>query len=130
MGVYLAPVRLPKNQSDDFYYPERFPDWEAKYRVQMKYKGFRRALLSTIRNMILETDPLAEYEGVGEKNIPVLLLWGREDQTIPLADIELVQKMIPSAEFHPIAEAGHIPQYERPEIVNPLLIEFLKSRKE
>jgi pimeloyl-ACP methyl ester carboxylesterase len=128
MGVYLAPVRLPKGQSDDFYRPERFPDWEAKYRIQMQYRGFRRALLSTIRHMILETDPLSEYKGVGKQDFPVLLLWGREDRTISSADIELVQRAIPAAQFYPIDQAGHIPQYERPEIVNPILIGFIEQR--
>jgi pimeloyl-ACP methyl ester carboxylesterase len=128
MGVYLAPIRLPKSQSDDFHQPDRFPNWEAKYGVQMQYKGFRRALLSTIRNMILQTDPIKEYEGVEKQDFPVLLLWGREDRTIPSADIELIQNAIPSAEFHAIDQAGHIPQYECPEVVNPILVEFIKQR--
>ena len=29
-------------------------------------------------------------------------------------------------EFHIMEEAGHVPQYERPEAVNPILIDFLK----
>jgi pimeloyl-ACP methyl ester carboxylesterase len=125
MGVYMAPSLLPKSQPKDFYQPERFPDWEAKYRLQMEYKGFKRAILSTIRHMV-ELDALAEYEQLGESGMPVLLLWGREDQTVSTADIETLQQAIPGAEFHPVERAGHLPHYEQAEVVNPLLIDFLR----
>lgn len=126
MGAYIVPIMLPQAQSGDFYKPERFPDWEDKYRVQMKYKGFRRALLSTMRNMT-KLDAIVEYESIGERKCPVLLLWGREDQTISFQDVEMVLQAIPDAEFHPIDEAGHLSHYEQPGVVNPLLIEFLGS---
>ena len=125
MAVYLAPIMLPKSQAADFYRPERFPGWEDKYRVQMQYTGFRRAILSTIRNMV-KVDAIAEYETLGKQGYPMMLLWGQEDQTIPAVDMETVRRAIPNLEFHSVAEAGHIPHYERPEVVNPLLIEFLR----
>lgn len=128
MAVYMAPSMLPTSQPKDFYRPERFPDWEAKYRAQMEYKGFKRAILSTIRNMV-EMDALSEYEKLGQTEMPVLLLWGQEDATVSASDIESLQKAIPQAEFHPVEEAGHLPHYEQAGIVNPLLIEFLSRSK-
>lgn len=50
MTVYVAPVELPETQPQDFYNPGRFPNWETMYRVQEQYKGFRQAILSTIRD--------------------------------------------------------------------------------
>ena len=35
-------------QLKDFRHPDRFPDWPARYRAQMQYRGFRRARLSEI----------------------------------------------------------------------------------
>lgn len=35
--------------------------------------------------------------------------------------------MLLHVEFHAIDEAGHVPHYEQPEVVNPLLIEFLRK---
>src|SRR5262249_13103799 len=32
-----------RSQLADFLRPERFPEWPAKYEVQMQYRGFRRA---------------------------------------------------------------------------------------
>jgi len=128
MGVYVAPVELPKTQSDDFYKPDRFPNWEAMYRVQLQYKGFRQAILSTIRAQP-GMDSLAEYSVVGSQNLPALLIWGREDKSVSSADMQQLVKLIPGIDYHIIEEAGHIPQYERPEVVNPLLIEFLNGLK-
>jgi pimeloyl-ACP methyl ester carboxylesterase len=126
MAVYVVPIMLPEAQVGDFYRPERFPDWEDRYRVQMQYKGFRRALLSTTRNMV-KMDALAEYETLGVQGYPVALFWGREDQTITAADIEMFRQAVPDLQFHPIDEVGHLPNYEKPEVVNPLLIEFLRD---
>jgi len=46
MTVYILPEILAKAGSD-FAQPGAFPEWEEKYATQMKYRGFRRALLST-----------------------------------------------------------------------------------
>ena len=128
MGVYVAPVELPTTQSDDFYNPDRFPNWEAMYRVQLQYKGFRQAILSTIRAQP-GMDSLAEFGVFGRQNLPTLLIWGREDKSVSSAEMQQLVKLIPGIDYHIIEKAGHIPQYERPEIVNPLLIEFLNGLK-
>jgi pimeloyl-ACP methyl ester carboxylesterase len=126
MAVYVAPVMLPKSQPEDFYQPERFPDWEDRYRVQMQYIGFKRAILSTIRNMV-GMDALGEYKKLRSEGYPVALFWGQEDQTVSSADIALLRKTIPELEFHSVEKAGHLAHYERPEEVNPILIEFLRK---
>jgi pimeloyl-ACP methyl ester carboxylesterase len=128
MGVYVAPVELPTTQSDDFYNPDRFPNWEAMYRVQLQYKGFRQAILSTIRAQP-GMDSLAEFGVFGRQNLPTLLIWGREDKSVSSAEMQQLVQLIPGIDYHIIEKAGHIPQYERPEIVNPLLIEFLNGLK-
>lgn len=125
MSVYMAPYMLPQSQPDDFYNPERFPEWEQSYRDQLQYKGFKRAILSTIREMV-GTQPLSEYRALGKSDLPVLLIWGEEDRSIPATDIDLLLEAIPQAEFHPIPEAGHLAHYEQAGEVNPLLIGFLE----
>jgi len=128
MAVYVAPVRLPQSQSADFYQPDKFPDWQAMYRVQLQYKGFRRAILSTIRNQP-GMDSLADYDLLGRENLPALLIWGRQDSTVSSADMDQLVRLIPGIQYHIIEDAGHIPQYERPEVVNPLLVDFLNGLK-
>jgi pimeloyl-ACP methyl ester carboxylesterase len=124
MDVQIAPT-LASSQRDDFVHPERYPDYFSKYSTQMQYKGFRHALLSTIRDF-LSRDNTSAFAQVGKSDKPVLLIWGRADQDVPFAISDDVRKAIPQAEFHPIDDAAHVPFYEHPEIVNPLLIEFLR----
>lgn len=124
MAVVMEPFVLPKSQNGDLLHPERFPDWEDQYKVQTQFKGFGRAILSTMR-CIAREDTLAIYRDLAEKKIPTLILRGEEDQTISANDIEILRAYLPFAQFHPISEAGHIPHYEKPSAVNPILINFL-----
>ncbi len=124
MAVFVEPIILPRAQPDDFYQPERFPHWEKKYRVQLQYKGFRRAILSTIRNL-LDMDPVQGFQRLEQTGIPVLLIWGEEDQSILRKDMERVLSILPEIEFHTVPEAGHLSHYERPGIVNPLISSFI-----
>ena len=89
----------------------------------MKYRGFRRALLATFRNF-LSQDQLETYRRAGKHNKPILLIWGREDRTVPFSDNERIRELI-KAEFLEVDQAGHLAYHERPEIVNPRLVEFL-----
>jgi len=126
MAVYLEPIYLPKWQGSDFSHPERFPDWEERYRVQFQYHGIGRALLSTIRNLVKLESELG-YQKLSETKLPVLLIWGKEDQTISGEDIQVLQGLLPEMQVQIIENAGHLGHYEFPEIVNPILLEFINS---
>jgi len=109
---------------EDFFDPKNIAEFLDRYRVQMSFQGFRRALLSTMRSGMLG-DFSETYRRVGEQNTPVMLLWGREDKTVPFAYSQYVMDAIPHAEFHTIEDAGHIPHYEQPGVVNRLLLNFM-----
>ena len=122
----LAVPGMADGQRTDFVEPAKWPDWADRYRVQMQYRGFGRALRSTLvegRDVALDS----LYAGVGQSGIPTLLLWGTEDSTVSIRHAESVRKAIPQAKFHPIERSGHLPHMERTDVVNPLLIEFLRS---
>ena len=124
MKVYMVPVFLPQSQSDDFYNPEIAPDWETRYRDQLKYKGFRQAILSTIR-YLPTMNALQEYERIGESSLPVFVVWGEEDQSVSYDAILQALKAMPQAEYLQVTEAGHLVHYEKAEIVNKQLLEFI-----
>ena len=126
VGTYLVPINLPHSQLNDFYQPKNFPGWEEQYREQLQYKGFKKAILSTIRNLV-KFNPLEIYEKLNQSGIPTLLIWGKEDQSISYEAIVELMERLPGTEYHFIEKAGHLPQYERAEIVNPFIIEFLQS---
>jgi pimeloyl-ACP methyl ester carboxylesterase len=112
----------------DFYQPspEAVASFSARYLKQMEFRGFKRAILSTLRAGMLDED-LTLYERVGKLEKPTLLIWGKEDQTVPFRHAARFMKLVPRAEFHPIDQARHIPHFERPEVVAPLLTTFLNN---
>ena len=115
---------LLKGIASDFYDPALVEHFIDRYHPQMKIKGFKRAILSSLRNGMLDSF-YDVYQRVGKLKKPTLLFWGREDTTVPFAHSELIQAAIPHAEFHIIENVGHIPHYEKPEEVNPILSEFI-----
>jgi pimeloyl-ACP methyl ester carboxylesterase len=125
MTVYGAP-KMADGQLGDFHHPEKFPDWPDRYRVQMRYPGFRRAILST-RLANEGRDVASEFRELGAKPIPVLLIWGKEDRTVPFERSAALSKLVPRAEFHAIEDAGHVPYMEHPEVVNPIVVRFVKG---
>ena len=124
-NVYLIP-QLAAGQASDFRNKERFPDWGDRFREQMQYRGFRRAILSTVRTLPA-ADTLGEYRKLGQSNVPVRLFWGRQDQVIPLENSEKLLELVSQARLNIIEDAGHIAHFERPEVFNPLLLDFLQQ---
>lgn len=122
----LAVPAMPDGQLTDFVEPARWPDWTARYRQQMQYRGFGRALRST-RTALGSVSMDSVYGRAGTSGVPVLLIWGKEDETVPIEQAEIVRRAIPNAQYHPIDSAAHLPHMERGDVVNPLLIGFLRS---
>jgi len=110
--------------SQDFHAPEQLPALTRQYTEQMRYPGFLRALLSTIRHGPIQTMSDA-YVRVGRHPRPVLLVWGENDKLVPFAISDQVRAALPRAEFHAIEGAGHVPHLEQPGLVNRILIDFL-----
>jgi pimeloyl-ACP methyl ester carboxylesterase len=114
-----------EGQLGDFLHPERFPDWADRYRDQMRYKGFRRARLSEIVSNT-GTDQTEQLMRVGEHPRPVLVIWGKQDTTVPFDDSEFFMKSLPRGRLLAVEDSGHLPQWEQPDVVHQELIEFLK----
>ena len=122
--VYLGRI-LPKRLAEDFYRPEKVPPWEGRFREQMRYRGFRRALLRSLRQFMAE-DFSALYAEVGRLGKPTLVAWGRHDRTVPFAHSDRVADLL-GARLLVVEESGHTPHLERPEIFEPELVEFLRN---
>jgi len=128
LGDYLMAVVgdrvILEGVKEAFVDPDNLPAFEEKFNVPLQYAGFQRAVLSTLRHM--DINNLAEtYHRVGQQQKPVLLLWGHKDNVLPFANNEKVREAIPHLVFRDIVDAGHNLNYENPEIVNPMLQEFL-----
>ncbi len=111
---------------DDFYQPYLFPEYREKYLDQMNYCGFKRALLSTLRQGVIE-EQIQIYRQIHVLNIPTLVFWGKYDKTFPVETAERAQSILPAAEIHIVDYAGHAAHYEQPEQVNGKLISFFTN---
>jgi len=81
--------------------------------------------LMTVRNSL----PLWETgfaRRLGEIAHPTLIVWGEEDRVFPLAVGEELQRTIKGSSLVRIPNAGHIPQWERPDLANRAMIDFLQ----
>jgi pimeloyl-ACP methyl ester carboxylesterase len=116
---------LIKSASRDFFDPALVDHFMSRYMVQLEYRGFRRAILSTIRDGMLGSF-IETYKALGKMDKRVMLLWGRDDMTVPFEHSFDLRAAMPNVEFHAFENCGHIPHYEKPDEVNPLLLKFLR----
>ena len=127
---FLSAVFDEKEWADgqlaDFLHPERFPDWPEKYRVQLQYKGFRRARYSDMVSNG-KVDQSAEVIRVGRNARPVLVFWGKQDTNVPFEESAVLLKAMPRARLVAVDSAGHLPQWEQPDVVHPAWITFLRQ---
>jgi pimeloyl-ACP methyl ester carboxylesterase len=111
--------RLQKYSAD----PRVIEDVTRQFRGQLKYKGFWRALTSSIASLpISEASDL--FRRIERRGTQTLVLWGTNDVIIPTQLGHEVRRLMPSATYVEIP-AGHLPQYERPELTNEAILRFL-----
>ena len=104
--------------------------------VQFKYElscqpGMQDAMLATLRaNANLRGVKPAVVsdltDNLGRITAPTLVIWGREDHTIPVAQAEVARKGIPNVEVHIFDKCAHAPMIESPAAFNELVLGFLK----
>lgn len=58
---------------------------------------------------------------------PSLVIWGMEDNTVPLRDASVVAREWPDADLRVIPNAGHWPQFETPEVTERYVRAFLST---
>lgn len=122
----MAVPGMAAGQASDFIDASKFPDWADRYRSQMRFRGFGRALRSTqLMRRGMNTDTL--YGRVAAARVPVLLIWGVKDQTVPFELNARVRRAIPAAEFHPVEGAGHLPILEQAATTNAIILRFLAA---
>jgi pimeloyl-ACP methyl ester carboxylesterase len=97
-----------------------------QFRGQLEYKGFWRALASSIANL-----PISEssevFRRIEQRGTRTLVLWGASDAINPVHHGQEVRRLMPSASYIEIP-AGHLPHYERPDLANAAIIRFLAQR--
>ena len=82
--------------------------------------AFYRQIAQADQRFTDEVEPLYR-----EMRAPVLILWGEEDEWIPVETAHRLHSRIPQSELQLVPEAGHFLQEDAPQAVAAHLIEFL-----
>jgi len=89
-----------------------------------RMKGTTWSLYSTFRNA---KEAMKLKECLPRIDRPTLLIWGEDDLLFPPSVGEGLQRAIPGSELQIVEKSGHIPMWETPEKVNPLIVAFLSG---
>ncbi len=66
-------------------------------------------------------------ERLPELKMPVLVAWGKEDQLLPVSNVERIRSRLPEARYELFEKAGHMLPYEVADQFSSALIDFLRS---
>jgi 2-hydroxy-6-oxonona-2,4-dienedioate hydrolase len=69
--------------------------------------------------------PQFEDTKLASIHVPTLVVWGRQDELIPVASGEKLRDGIAGAKLVVFEQCGHVPQIEKPAEFNQALLEFL-----
>lgn len=127
VGEYLMRVAgsrqlLPSRRM--LLHPDRHAALDSAFLATIRFRGSRRAVLATLRNVPYNGYQEA-YAELGRLGKPVMLVWGREDVVVPFASSEVVRALVHPARFVAVDDAGHLANLERPDVVNAATIDFL-----
>lgn len=89
-----------------------------------KVKGTTEVLLTILRGRFF--DNLSdEIVRLAQMDVPVLIVWGREDRAVPLETGKRMHDVLKGSRMEIIDDAGHVPNFERPDEFNRLAVSFL-----
>jgi 4,5:9,10-diseco-3-hydroxy-5,9,17-trioxoandrosta-1(10),2-diene-4-oate hydrolase len=106
-------------------------DWiNLSHRMSL-LPGAQQALLRTIRANIdilgaRRSEVAAIRNNLHLIDVPVLIMWGKEDRVIPVSAAYIAYRDLPNSTLHVFSRCGHAPHYEKHEEANELLLQFLR----
>lgn len=122
MGGWFWSLVGPRNLTTD---PEKRDRARRAMRTQLRFPGFHRALVSTLRYGPVYGQG-EYYRRLGRGCLPVRALWSREDTVVPPRMGDRLRELVPQAEVATVREGRHAVNYDRPELINPSLMDFLE----
>jgi 4,5:9,10-diseco-3-hydroxy-5,9,17-trioxoandrosta-1(10),2-diene-4-oate hydrolase len=111
------PAVITKEFIDHYYNLFTQPGFQAFLlkivRMLVDYRGAKHEILAPV------------MENLHRIKQPTLIIWGENDRVFPLKHASFGKERMPNAQLHIMKMCGHIPNLERPEEFNNVVIEFL-----
>ncbi len=98
-----------------------------KFVRYQKIEGTTEAILAILRKDFFNTLE-EEISDLGHLNISTLIVWGREDVSLPVRNAEMMHRLMPGSRLEILDHAGHLANYDRADAFNELVIDFLNDR--
>lgn len=111
-STYADPSRVTEEDIDQYYAP-------------VPRRAFGRALRGVLRDFRFDT--LVTRLETATVAAPTLVIWGARDAWIPVREGSRIAALLPRAVFVAVPDAGHAVAEEAPDVVNRLVLEFLKE---
>ena len=108
--------------------PQVKEDYMKKFAYYTQFKGMARATLSSLRNTILNVEEdIQGYKATDEAQIPVLVIWGTNDKTMPYYQSEELVDVMTNATLVTFEGSGHIFLYDEGERTLDITMPFIKG---
>jgi len=91
-----------------------------------KIKGTTEVLAAILRKEFFHTLS-NEINLLSQEDVPILIVWGREDKSNPLRLGQDMYRILKSSRLEILDNAGHVPNYECSDVFNRLALDFLQE---
>ena len=131
-AVAGAPILTKGCASEIIYSGEEVKaDYMDRFAFCTQYKGMTRCTLSSLRHTILNfKEARRGYEGVREARIPVLVVWGTADKTMPYYQAASMREVLPDMRLVTYEGSGHIFLYDEGQRTLRDILPFLNDKGE
>lgn len=129
LGYSLLPKALVIQRlfESAFYDPRAFTDRDIEeYAHEHRFRG----TVNAVRRMTLQADEprcLHLWTGFPRVKQKTLIVWGENDRILYPVNGRRLHEDIPDSRLEVLAHAGHMPHMELPELVTPMIVDFLKQ---
>jgi pimeloyl-ACP methyl ester carboxylesterase len=111
------PIRIPDILVDGFIY-------------RISQPGAQHAFKSAFDNSVYTQIGIEKLRQIGDSKIPTMIVWGMQDNLIPLRYFRTFQEAIKGSQVIIIENAGHAPFAEKPAVVGEILRQFICKKNE
>lgn len=89
--------------------------------------GYKDHILGMAESMLLKPDGGLLWDQLPRLRRPVLVVWGRQDRTLPVIHAYRAAQRIGGAQLKIYDHCGHLPMYEQADAFNRDLLAFIKN---